>query len=110
MSSPKRPQARSACCRIASTALPSLAPGILIYETAAEGEVFLAVDEGVLVKTGADVLVSVRRALRGKDLAALRDDVAKQFLAEDEEAQRLRSAMAKVESGFLRRFASFEHA
>jgi len=87
----------------------ALAPGILIYETAVEGEVCLAVDEGVLVKTGDDVLVSVRRALRGKDLAALRDDVAKQFLAEDEQAQTLRSAMAKVESGFLRRFASFEH-
>ena len=87
----------------------ALAPGILIYETAAEGEVFLAVDEGVLVKTGDDVLVSVRRALRGTDLAALRDDVARQFLAEDEQAQSLRSAMAKVESGFLRRFASFEH-
>ena len=87
----------------------ALAPGILIYETAVEGEVCLAVDEGVLVKTGDDVLVSVRRALRGKDLAALRDDVAKQFLAEDEQAQTLRSAMAKVESSFLRRFASFEH-
>ena len=87
----------------------ALAPGILIYETAAEGEVCLAVDEGVLVKTGDDVLVSVRRALRGKDLAALRDDVAKQFLTEDEQAQSLRSAMAKVESSFLRRFASFEH-
>jgi len=88
----------------------ALAPGILVYETAGEGEVCLAVDEGVLVKTGSDVLVSVRRALRGKDLAALRDDVAKQFLAEDEQAQSLRSAMAKVESSFLRRFASFEHA
>ena len=87
----------------------ALAPGILIYETAVEGEVCLAVDEGVLVKTGDDVLVSVRRALRGKDLAALRDDVAKQFLAEDEQAQTLRSAMAKVESGFLRRFAGFDH-
>ena len=31
----------------------ALAPGILIYETEAEGEVFVAVDEGVLVKTGA---------------------------------------------------------
>ena len=87
----------------------ALAPGILIYETAADGEVCLAVDEGVLVKTGADVLVSVRRALRGKDLAALRGDVATQFLAEDAQAQSLRLAMAKVESGFLRRFAAFEH-
>ena len=42
----------------------ALAPGILIYETEAEGEVFVAVDEGVLVKTGPDVLVSVRRAHR----------------------------------------------
>jgi F-type H+-transporting ATPase subunit epsilon len=31
----------------------ALAPGILIYETEADGEVFVAVDEGVLVKTGA---------------------------------------------------------
>src|SRR6202050_5687856 len=51
----------------------ALAPGILTYETEAEGEVFVAVDEGVLVKTGADVLVSVRRAIGGRDLARLRD-------------------------------------
>ncbi len=87
----------------------ALAPGILIYETAADGEVCLAVDEGVLVKTADRVRVSVRRALRGNDLASLRDDVARHFLAEDAQARSLRSAMAKVESGFLRRFASFEH-
>jgi F-type H+-transporting ATPase subunit epsilon len=51
----------------------ALAPGILIYETEAEGEVYVAVDEGVLVKTGPDVLVSVRRAIRGTDLGQLRD-------------------------------------
>ena len=87
----------------------ALAPGILIYETATRGEVCLAVDEGVLVKTGPDVLVSVRRALRGTDLGQLRDAVANEFIAQDEQAQSLRTAMAKVESGFLRRFASFEH-
>jgi F-type H+-transporting ATPase subunit epsilon len=87
----------------------ALAPGILIYQTAAEGEVCLAVDEGVLVKTGPNVLVSVRRALRGKDLGQLRDAVAHEFLTEDEQEKSLRMAMARVESGFLRRFASFEH-
>jgi F-type H+-transporting ATPase subunit epsilon len=87
----------------------ALAPGILIYETATQGEVCLAVDEGVLVKTGQDVLVSVRRALRGKDLGQLRDAVAQEFLTQDEQERSLRMAMAKVESGFLRRFASFEH-
>ena len=47
----------------------ALAPGILIYETEAEGEVYVAVDEGVLVKTGPEVLVSVRHAIGGTDLA-----------------------------------------
>jgi F-type H+-transporting ATPase subunit epsilon len=87
----------------------ALVPGILIYETPADGEVCLAVDEGILVKTGANVLVSVRRALRGAGLALLLEAVAQQFLQEDARAQNLRSAMAAVEIGFLRRFARFEN-
>jgi hypothetical protein len=47
--------------------------GILTYEADGGGEVYVAVDEGVLVKTGPDVLVSVRRALGGTDLGQLRD-------------------------------------
>src|ERR1017187_6663658 len=46
----------------------ALGPGILTYETESDGEVFVAVDEGVLVKSGLDVLVSVRRAIGGADL------------------------------------------
>ena len=87
----------------------ALAPGILIYETAARDEVCLAVDEGVLVKTGADVVVSVRRALRGTDLGQLRDAVTQQFEQQDAQDRDLRSAMARLESGFLHRFAGFEH-
>lgn len=86
----------------------ALTPGILIYETAADGEVFVAVDEGVLVKTGAQVLISVRRALRGSDLAQLREAVEQEFLTLDENEQGVRSMMAKLESGFLRRFATFQ--
>jgi F-type H+-transporting ATPase subunit epsilon len=86
----------------------ALTPGILIYETAADGEVFVAVDEGVLVKTGAQVLISVRRALRGSDLAQLREAVEQEFLTLDENEQGVRSLMAKLESGFLRRFATFQ--
>ncbi len=86
----------------------ALAPGILTYETEADGEVFVAVDEGVLVKTGADVLVSVRRALGGTDLGKLHDAVKQEFLALDEDEQNVRSVMAKLETGFLHRFASFQ--
>ncbi len=87
----------------------ALAPGILTYETEADGEVFVAVDEGVLVKTGADVLVSVRSALGGADLNELRDAVKQEFLTLDEDEQSVRTVMAKLESGFLRRFATFNH-
>ena len=87
----------------------ALAPGILIYETKSAGEIFVAVDEGVLVKTGPDVLVSVRRALGGTDLWQLRGAVEKEFLTLDELEQDTRSVMAKLESGFLHRFATFQH-
>ncbi len=87
----------------------ALTPGILIYETDADGEVFVAVDEGVLVKAGADVLVSVRRAIAGTDLGRLRDSVEQEFLTLDEHEQIVRSVMAKLEVGFLRRFATFKH-
>jgi F-type H+-transporting ATPase subunit epsilon len=87
----------------------ALAPGILTYETAADGEVFMAVDEGVLVKAGDDVLVSVRRALLGQDLSQLREAVTKEFLALDEQEQSVRTVMSKLETGFLRRFATLHH-
>ncbi len=87
----------------------ALTPGILVYETDAAGEVFIAVDEGVLVKAGADVLVSVRRAIAGTNLDQLRDAVEQEFLTLDEQEQRVRSVVAKLEAGFLRRFATFKH-
>src|ERR1035438_9877673 len=87
----------------------ALAPGILTYQTASEGEVFVAVDEGVLVKTGADVLVSVRRAIAGTDLGQLRAAVEREFLTLDENEQSVRSLMANLQTGFLRRFAILQH-
>jgi F-type H+-transporting ATPase subunit epsilon len=85
----------------------SIAPGILVYETEADGEVFVAVDEGVLVKTGLDVLVSVRNAIGGTDLAQLRAAVEREFLSLNERELNVRSVMAKMESGFIRRLAEF---
>ena len=87
----------------------ALTPGILTYETDAEGEVFVAVDEGVLVKMGTDVRVSVRRALTGTDLDHLRDEVEHEFLFLDEREQRVRSVMEKMESDFIRRMSRFHN-
>jgi F-type H+-transporting ATPase subunit epsilon len=86
----------------------ALVPGIVSYESRDQGEVFLAVDEGVLVKTGQAVVISVRRALRGTDLARLRDTVEQEFLTLDAQEEALRTAMARLETGFLRRFATLQ--
>lgn len=87
----------------------ALAPGILIYETEAEGEVYVAVDAGVLVKTGLDVSVSVRNAIGGTDLGQLREAVEQEFLNLNEREQSVRSVLAKMESGFIRRMAGFHN-
>ena len=87
----------------------ALTPGILIYQTDADGEVYVAVDEGVLVKTGFDVLVSVRRALAGTDLSKLRNAVEQEFLVLNDSERSARLVTAKLETSFLRRFASVQH-
>ncbi len=87
----------------------ALAPGILTYETTADGEVFVAVDEGVLVKTGPNVLVSVRRALVGRDLGRLREAVEREFLTLDERERSTRSMLAKMEGDLVRRMASLHN-
>jgi F-type H+-transporting ATPase subunit epsilon len=87
----------------------ALTPGILTYEADGEGEVYVAVDDGVLVKTGPDVLVSVRRALGGTDLGQLRAAVEQEFLTLDAHEENVRSVLAKMESGLIRRMAGFHN-
>ena len=87
----------------------ALVPGILTYETLAEGEVSLAVDEGVLVKTGSEVLVSVRNAIGGTELGELHKTIEQEFLNLDAQEQTVRSVLAKLESGFIRRVATLNH-
>lgn len=87
----------------------SLVAGILEYQAAADGIVYVALDEGVMVKTGPDVLISVRRAIAGADLGQLHELVEQEFLTLSSEEQTARSVMAKLEAGFLHRLASLQH-
>jgi F-type H+-transporting ATPase subunit epsilon len=87
----------------------ALVPGILTYETDADGETFVAVDEGVLVKIGPDVLVSVRRAMAGADLGRLRETVEREFLILDDQEKSVRSVVAKLEGDFIRRVAGLHN-
>jgi F-type H+-transporting ATPase subunit epsilon len=87
----------------------ALGAGILVYETTGGEEVYVAVDEGVLTKTGPRVVVSVRNAIAGRDLGQLRTAVEEVFMHLDEEEQAVRRTLARMESGFIRRMAGFSH-
>jgi F-type H+-transporting ATPase subunit epsilon len=78
----------------------ALVPGILTYETDS-GTHYIAIDEGVLVKTDQQVLVSVRNAIGGVDLGKLHELIDKEFLSLHESENSLRSVMAKIEVGFM---------
>ena len=85
----------------------ALVPGIFSFETEEE-KIYLAVDEGILVKVGQEVFVSVRNAVRGPDLGELEKTIEEQFGVMDEREKMTRSATARIEAGFVRRFLEFQ--
>lgn len=94
-----------------------IVPGIVLYTVpngagADDGacERYLAVDEGVLVKRGRNVSVSLRDAVQGDDLAALQRIVAQRYHSLDEHERQARSALARLEAGVVRRFIQLEEA
>lgn len=87
----------------------ALVPGILSYEAKGCGTVYVGIDQGVLVKTGGQVTVSVRRAVGGSDLGQIKDAVERDFLKLDEQERNVRTAVAKMESGLMGRLAEFEN-
>lgn len=82
----------------------ALVPGILSFVLETGQEEFVAVDEGILVKCGAEVLVSSRQAVRGAQLGDLRQTVEEQFRVLDEREKLARSATAKLEADLVRRY------
>ena len=86
----------------------AIMPGILTYESAAEGTKYIAVDKGILVKTGENVLVSVRNAIGGSDLGKLHESVEKEFKAVNDNEKNVRAVMAKMESSFMIRLQKFQ--
>ena len=84
-----------------------LVPGVLLFETKEEGERFIAVDEGILVKTGSDINVSVKNAVVANELGTIEQIVREQFLVRSEQEKRIRSMLAKLESDFIRNLMEF---
>ncbi|UCH34752.1 MAG: F0F1 ATP synthase subunit epsilon [Armatimonadota bacterium] len=88
-----------------------LVPGLLSYVASDDGrEEFVAVDVGILVKRGAEVMVSTSNAARGADLGQLRETVAGRFRDLADRERLTRTALARIESNIVRRFMELGEA
>lgn len=87
----------------------ALVPGILTYKTKNGKITYVAVDEGVMVKAGADVLVSVRNAVGGADLGKLGELIKNDFSNQDEKDREAKTVIAKLERGFIYSFDKFRN-
>jgi F-type H+-transporting ATPase subunit epsilon len=82
----------------------ALVPGLLSFVSSQGAEEFAAVDEGILVKCGPEVVVSTRNAVRAPDLGMLERTVEERFRHLDDLEKTARSAFAKLETNFIRKF------
>lgn len=87
----------------------ALVPGILYYTTEDNTIKYVAVDEGVMVKAGAQVLVSVRNAFGGADLGKLGELIKNKFNNQDEKEREAKTVIAKLERGFVYSFDKFRN-
>jgi len=86
----------------------TLVPGILTFEGGDQGESLVAIDDAVLIKRGAEVLVAARRATRGTSLGELQQKVANEFESRNEQERKSRTAALKLEAGLVRRFLEIQ--
>jgi len=78
----------------------ALVPGILALMSTDGEETFIAIDEGILVKHGPEVLVSTGNALRGR-LGELQQAVFGQFRELGEQEQQARLALDRLEASLV---------
>ncbi len=84
------------------------APGLVSYRTPEGDALWVAVDEGLVVKKGDQVRIAVREAVSGESLQDLERTVTEHFLVRDESEKRARAATARLEADFVRRFLEVE--
>lgn len=85
----------------------ALKPGIL-YLYQGEEEKILAVDRGILVKCGSEVLVSVLNAIAGDDLGKLREQVRKEFSRIEKIEEEATNALRNLEAELIQHFVGLQ--
>ena len=82
----------------------AVVPSVMSWQPVEDGEQFAAVDKGILVKAGDEVLISTTYAIHGPELGRLRETVEQQFEQRGEREKSVRTALARLEASIVRRF------
>ncbi len=86
----------------------ALIPSILTYKTDLE-EVYVAVDEGILIKADTQITISTRNGFSSSDLGQLQALVEETYLQQNEKESRVKKVIDKLESEFLKRYVETRH-
>ncbi len=85
-----------------------MVPGIFYTVTEEEQEVYLAINEGVLLKTGREVTLATINAIKGENLGSLKRQIVEDFKKVNQQDRKARQALQKLEADFVRRFLDLE--
>ena len=85
-----------------------MTPGIFFALTEKEEDLYLAINEGILIKANEQVTLSTRSAVKGDNLGELKKEVEENFIKINQQEEGARSALQKLEADFVRRFLDLE--
>ncbi len=85
-----------------------MVPGIFFALTDSEKDIYIAINEGLLIKAKEQVTLSVRGAIKGDNLGNLMRQVEENFVKINERERGARNALQKLEADFIRRFLDLE--
>lgn len=88
--------------------ISDLIPSILTFNTDTE-TLYVAIDEGILIKTDATVTISTRNGFSSSDLRQLQALVEETYLQQNEKESRVKKVIDKLESEFLKRYVETRH-
>jgi F-type H+-transporting ATPase subunit epsilon len=80
-----------------------IVPSILTYE-GPQGEGYIVLNEGILVKQGDTIQLATRDAFEGRDLGKLHETLERQIASEAEEEKQLGLEVTKLELGIIKSF------
>lgn len=88
--------------------ISALNAGIITYRPDNEAEKYMACHQGVAVKKGNTITLSVQDAILGTTLPELQNLIKSEFKQNEEKRKELNTAMARLELGLVRGFRQLQ--